>query len=708
MSTTTAAPKGSARIHVQKFGTFLSNMVMPNIAAFIAWGFITAIFIKAGWINLASGGTLPNDSWVAKIGGWGVDAATCSAKIMVPSGAEQTLADGLQHCSAYGGIVGPMITYLLPLLIAYTGGKMVYDVRGGVVGAIACMGVISGTSIPMFMGAMIMGPLGGWTMKKIDAIWDGKIRPGFEMLVNNFSAGIWGMILAIFGFFVMGPIVSGFSGILGAGVGFLVNYHLLPLTSVMIEPAKILFLNNAINHGILTPLGLAQAAGVTGKSILFLLEANPGPGLGLLLAYSVFGKGSAKGSAPGAAIIHFFGGIHEIYFPYVLMRPVLVVAMIGGGASGVAVNQLFGTGLRAPAAPGSIIAIYAQTATDSYLGVTLAVLAAAAVTFLIAMVILKTAKGGDDDLAAATASMEQMKGKKSSVSASLLGDSGPGVAGGPIKSIVFACDAGMGSSAMGASVLRKKIQSAGFKDVTVVNKAISNLTDTFDLVVSHQDLTDRAKQGTPSAIHVSVDNFMASPRYDEVVELLQQTNTGGSAPASAPAAPAPASALATAAADVATPQSAAPVAEVDEADAVLKLSSIVLEGSATDRDGAITEAGELLVASGNVDAGYIAAMHERERSVSTYMGNLLAIPHGTNDAKSMITKSSISVTRYPGGIDWNGNQVKFVIGIAGAGNDHLELLGKIAEVFLDEAQIAQLEQATTPEQVRDAFGKVNG
>ncbi|MFT3834048.1 MAG: PTS mannitol transporter subunit IICBA [Micropruina sp.] len=708
MSTTTAAPKGSARIHVQKFGTFLSNMVMPNIAAFIAWGFITAIFIEAGWINLAANGTLPNDSWVAKIGGWGVDASTCAAKIMLPSGESQALADGLQHCSAYGGIVGPMITYLLPLLIAYTGGKMVYDVRGGVVGAIATMGVISGTSIPMFMGAMIMGPLGGWTMKKIDAIWDGKIRPGFEMLVNNFSAGIWGMILAIFGFFVMGPIVSGFSGILGAGVGWLVNYHLLPLTSVMIEPAKILFLNNAINHGILTPLGLARAAD-TGKSILFLLEANPGPGLGLLLAYSVFGKGSAKGSAPGAAIIHFFGGIHEIYFPYVLMRPVLVVAMIGGGASGVAVNQLFGTGLRAPAAPGSIIAIYAQTATDSYLGVTLAVLAAAAVTFLIAMVILKTAKGGDDDLAAATASMEQMKGKKSSVSASLLGDSGPGVAGGPIKSIVFACDAGMGSSAMGASVLRKKIQSAGFKDVSVVNKAISNLTDTFDLVVSHQDLTDRAKQGTPSAIHVSVDNFMASPRYDEVVELLQQTN-GGGAPAAAPAPAAEPLPAAGAPASVGGMSAAVAtqVAEVDEADAVLKLSSIVLEGSATDRDGAITEAGELLVASGNVDAGYVAAMHERERSVSTYMGNLLAIPHGTNEAKSMITKSSISVTRYPGGIDWNGNPVKFVIGIAGAGNDHLELLGKIAEVFLDEAQIAQLEQATTPAQVRDAFGKVNG
>ncbi|MCA0308029.1 MAG: PTS transporter subunit EIIC, partial [Actinobacteria bacterium] len=343
MSTDVSAQKGSARVAVQRFGTFLSNMVMPNIAAFIAWGLITAIFIKAGWINVLS--PQPEDGWVAALGGWGA-------------------FDGK-------GIVGPTITYLLPILIGYTGGKIVYDTRGGVVGAIATMGVITGTSVPMFMGAMIMGPLGGWSMKKLDALWEHKIRPGFEMLVNNFSAGIWAGLLAIFGFFVMGPIVSAFSTAAGNAVGFLVNTGLLPLTSILIEPAKVLFLNNAINHGILTPLGTQQVVEV-GKSVLFLLEANPGPGLGLLLAYMFFGKGAAKASAPGAAIIHFFGGIHEIYFPYVLMKPILILAMIAGGMTGVFINVLFGVGLRAPAAPGSVFAVYIQTATDSYLGVTLA------------------------------------------------------------------------------------------------------------------------------------------------------------------------------------------------------------------------------------------------------------------------------------------------------------------------------------------------
>ena len=494
--------KGGTRVAVQRFGTFLSNMVMPNIGAFIAWGLITAIFIQAGWINMAYGyetvggtGGLPADSWVAQLGGWGDFAG--------------------------GGIVGPTIAYLLPLLIGYTGGKIVYDTRGGVVGAIATMGVITGTSIPMFMGAMMMGPLGGWSMKKIDALWENKIRPGFEMLVNNFSAGIWAGVLAVFGFFVMSPIVTAISDAAGAAVGFLVNTGLLPLTSILIEPAKVLFLNNAINHGILTPLGTAQVV-EAGKSVLFLLEANPGPGLGLLLAYMVFGKGAAKASAPGAAIIHFLGGIHEIYFPYVLMKPILILAMIAGGMTGVFVNVLFGVGLRAPAAPGSIIAVYLQTATDSYLGVTLAVLASAAVTMVVAAVLLGfgKAKAGEDDLAAATAEMEALKGKKSSVASVLTG-----AGRGPIKSIVFACDAGMGSSAMGASVLRKKIQAAGFEDVIVVNKAIANLEDTFDVVVSHQDLIDRAKQKTPSAVHVAVDNFMASPKYDEVTELVREANS---------------------------------------------------------------------------------------------------------------------------------------------------------------------------------------
>lgn len=652
MTTTEPKPRTGARVHVQKLGTSLSNMVMPNIGAFIAWGLITALFIKAGWLTGLFSGLRDPAGWVAKIGGWG------------------DFADG--------GIVAPMITYLLPILIGATGGRMVYGVRGGVVGAIATMGVISGSDIPMFLGAMIMGPLGGWVMKKVDALWDGKIRPGFEMLIDNFSAGIVGLILAVFGFFGIGPIVTAFSKGAGHVVDFLVAHNLLPLTSIFIEPAKVLFLNNAINHGVLTPLGTTQAL-ETGKSVLFLLEANPGPGLGILLAYTVFGRGAAKASAPGAAIIQFFGGIHEIYFPYVLMKPKLIAATILGGMTGIFINVLFGSGLRAPAAPGSIIAVLAQTATGSYVGVILSVVGAAAVSFAVASLLLKTDRSDDGgDLAAATADMEALKGKKSSVSSALVGSAESG----PITSIVFACDAGMGSSAMGASVLRKKVQGAGFSDVKVTNQSIANLTDTYGLVVTHQDLTARARQRTPSAVHVSVENFMNAPQYDEIVALLGKVNGGNGAAGTAPVVQ----------------------AEESASEDALSVESIVLAGTATTRDGAIGEAGRLLVACGAVEPAYVEAMYEREGSVSTYMGNGLAIPHGTNDAKSAIKRTGISFVRYPEPIDWNGKPAEFVVGIAGAGKDHMALLTKIAGVFLNKDEVARLRQAKTPEEVREVLG----
>jgi PTS system mannitol-specific IIC component len=670
-------------------------MIMPNIGAFIAWGLITALFIEKGWIP------------VPELGGYG------------------TNAEGVANL----GLVGPMIKYLLPLLIAYTGGRMVYDVRGGVVGAIGTMGVIIGAGIPMFIGAMIMGPLGGWTMKKIDSLWDGKIRPGFEMLVNNFSAGIWGAVLALLGFYGIAPLVSAFSTGAGNVVQFLVNNGLLPLTSIFIEPAKVLFLNNAINHGVLTPLGIQQSLD-QGKSILFLLEANPGPGLGILLAYMFFGKGAAKASAPGAAIIHFLGGIHEIYFPYVLMRPLLILAAIAGGMTGIATLAITGAGLVAPAAPGSIFAVLAQTSRDSYLGVILAVLLATAASFLVASVIMKTTRHSDEgDINAATSRMEEMKGKKSSVASTLTGAGaaagagGVGVLAGPVRNIVFACDAGMGSSAMGASVLRNKIKAAGFPEVKVTNASIANLSDTYDVVVTHQDLTERAKPATSSAVHYSVDNFMNSPRYDEIVELVRDSNTEGTVATEGPDAgagtpggasasgPATAVAAGTAAAGTAvgpsetgTSETEAPAAGAPE---ILARESVVLNGSATTRDAAIDEAGRLLLARGAVDEDYVRAMHEREASVSTYMGSFLAIPHGTNAAKDHIRKSAVSVIRYPEGIDWNGKQVKFVVGVAGINNEHLHILSSIAKVFTNKEQVARLEAATTEDEVLELFGKVN-
>jgi PTS system mannitol-specific IIC component len=481
-------------------------MVMPNIAAFIAWGFITALFIQTGWLPLLG----IDPVWVQQLGGWSLDPEVTNT-----------------------GLVGPMIIYLLPLLIANTGGRMVYGTRGGVIGTIATMGVIIGAGIPMFLGAMIVGPGAAWVMKKIDGLWAGKIRAGFEMLVDNFSGGIVGMLLAIASFFLIAPIVTAISNGLEGIIGFLVDNGLLPLASVFVEPGKILFLNNAINHGVFTPLGTAESL-EKGQSILFLIEANPGPGLGILLAFLVFGVGLLRASAPGAILIHFVGGIHEIYFPYVLAKPLLVVAAIAGGATGVLTNVIFQSGLRAPASPGSIIAVIAQTPPGSIVGVLLSVVFSAAVSFAVAAVIIRAGRkrdleamaDGDDALAAAVAKNEANKGRDSSVGGLLSTGAAAGAAGAAtatkIQNIVFACDAGMGSSAMGATVLRNKFAKAGIEGVNVTNKAIANLDGTEDLIITQDQLTDRAKHKVPGAIHVSVDNFMNSPKYDEVVDMVSK------------------------------------------------------------------------------------------------------------------------------------------------------------------------------------------
>ena len=454
---------------VQLFGQFLSGMVMPNIGAFIAWGLITALFIPTGW--------WPNESLAA--------------------------------------LVSPMSTVLLPLLIAYTGGTAIHGQRGGVIGAIATMGVIVGSDIPMFIGAMIVGPLAAWVMKKFDRLLEGKIPAGFEMLVNNFSLGILGAVLTLLTLKGVTPLVESLNEAMRAGVGFFVDNKLLPMASIFIEPAKVLFLNNAINHGIFSPMGIQQVE-ETGKSIFFLLEANPGPGLGVLLAYCLAGKGSAKSSAPGAVIIHFLGGIHEIYFPYILMNPLLLLSVIAGGASVIFVEQMFGAGLSAPASPGSIIAILGMTPRGGYLPVILGVLVATAVSFFISMPILKFA-AKDEDLESSKNRMKEMKNAAKGIA-----DEKKAVAVDTkdIRKIVFACDAGMGSSAMGATVLKKKLTAAGLGGIEVMHSPVSSIPSDAQIVVTHQELGERAGHSNPNARLVLITNFLAAPEYDELIKEL--------------------------------------------------------------------------------------------------------------------------------------------------------------------------------------------
>lgn len=457
--------KTTTKDTMQRFGKFLSGMVMPNIGAFIAWGLITAFFIPTGWI--------PNES--------------------------------------LGALVDPMIKYLLPLLIGFTGGKMVAGVRGGVIGAVATMGVIVGAEIPMFIGAMIMGPLSGFVIKKFDKAVEGKIPAGFEMLVNNFSIGIIGMIMAILAFFAIGPVVVLLTGFLKTGVEALVARKLLPLVSIFIEPGKILFLNNAINHGVLGPIGIEQVQ-EAGKSIMFLLEANPGPGLGIILAYWMYSKGAVKQSAPGAVIIHFLGGIHEIYFPYVLMNPALVLAVIAGGASGILTFSVLGAGLVATPSPGSIFALIAMAPKGELLPVLAGVAVATVVSFLVAAPFVKKAakSGKEENLEEAKAKVNEMKNiNKSS-----------------IKKIVFACDAGMGSSAMGASKFRNKIKDLSL-GIEVIHASVDEIPSDTDIIVTHATLIDRAKKSSPNAEIIGIQNFLTDENIQRLYDRLASKEYAG-------------------------------------------------------------------------------------------------------------------------------------------------------------------------------------
>lgn len=469
----TVKSKKSVKTRVQQFGTALSGMIMPNISAIIAWGLITALF-------MVPGGWFPN-AHIAEL-------------------------------------INPMLHYLLPLLIGYVGGRMVYDERGAVLGAIATTGVIVGAKVPMFLGAMIMGPLGGWCIKKFDQLFLDKIRAGFEMIYKNFSAGIIGIILAIIGQSIINPLVVSGSNLAAKGVSWIISVHLLPLANIFIEPAKVLFLNNAVGNGILVPLGIQQA-GQLGKSMLFLLESNPGPGLGILLAFCLYGKGSSKSSAPGAVIIHFLGGVHEIYFPYILMKPILIIPAILAGVSGTFTFQLLGAGLKAAASPGSIIAILLMTPKGSYIANLAGVLVATVVSFVLSAIILKRDKSLGDDLEEKQAQVEQMKAESKGIT----NNNADFSKSGKINKIIFACDAGMGSSAMGASLLRDKLKKEGITDIPVTNTAIRDLKPEPNLlVVTQKELADRAIAQTPDAMHISVGNFMSSSRYDEIAAMLKQ------------------------------------------------------------------------------------------------------------------------------------------------------------------------------------------
>lgn len=611
---------------LQKFGRFLSGMVMPNIGAFIAWGLLTAFFVPQGW--------WPNE-----------------------------------HLAR---LIDPMIYYLLPLLIGFTGGKMVYGHRGGVLGTVATMGMIVSTSIPMFAGAMVVGPLAGWIIKKVDKVIEDHIPSGFEMISNNFSAGILGGVLAISAFYIIGPVVEFLDDEFGLFVQMVVDANALPLISLIVEPAKVLFLNNAINHGVFTPIGIGQAADY-GTSIFFLLETNPGPGLGILLVYYVFSKGMAKQTAPGAIVIHFLGGIHEIYFPYILMQPKLLIAVILGGSAGVLTFSLLGAGLIAVPSPGSIVSMIAMSPKGGLLPVVSGILVSTLVTFIFGALLVNRNDNEKEDLGDAKIQLMSLKGAKIAPGVDCVTDQLKDIS--KIKKIAVACDAGMGSSAMGASKLRTAFIEAGL-DVKVFSCPIEQLDESVDLVITHQQLSARAVAKLPQAYHIAISNFVDTSVYQELVTRISEDQN----------------------------RLSNQVKQTDaSALAVLSKDCIKVGLKSMSKEEAIQLAGQILFEQGYVEESYKKAMLERESDFSTYIGNGVAIPHGTSEGRKLINRSGICILQFPDGIDFNGKKAFIVVGIAAIGNQHLNILSELAKVIEDKAEIERLKSTNDLNYIHQRF-----
>lgn len=597
------------RSNVQKIGSFISSMIIPNIGAFIAWGFIEAIFSPTGWF--------PNER--------------------------------------ISTLIDPLKNYLLPLLVGYTGGKVTGGARGGIVAAIATIGVICGANIPMILGAIIIGPVSGYLIKKLDIKLKDKIPYGFEMLVNNFSLAFMGIILAIIGLVIIGPSIIIVDKIMNKGVYFIIRNGLLPLLAIFIEPIKVLFLNNVMNHGIINIIAMDQITEY-GKSILYLLEANPGPGLGVILSYYIYSKGVMKQFVPSAAIIQFFGGIHEIYFPYILLNPQLLIAAIIGNAVSIMIFLIFNTGLISLASPGSIFSIMMLSYKGDILKNLLGVFGGAIVSFFIATILLKRKYRKNVDI-------NINKKNKNELNFDIKS----------IKKIVFACDVGMGSSAMGARNFINKIK--GFKlDIEVINSSISNIPSDSDIIITHKGLLGGIKKDINKSKIICIENFLE----DDTLELLyekfkKECNSN-----------------------------------VDntyhiQSNELLNEKNILLNLENESKEEAIIRAGNLLFNNGYVGYEYINSMLEREKRISTYIGYGVAMPHGTEFGKEQVKRAGIVVLQYPEGINFGGQKAYLLIAIAAKEEEHLEILSNIAQALGDVEAIENLKTTKNSKDVLKVF-----
>ncbi|MCP1307815.1 PTS sugar transporter subunit IIA [Paenibacillus tyrfis] len=602
---------------INRIGRFLSYLVFQNIAGLIGLGLIRVLFGERGWF--------PNP--------------------------------------AVQDIINPVLKYFLPLLFAYTGGRMIGSHRGGVIASFVMIGMIAGNTsdYSMLMPAMLVGPLTGWIIARTDRWLTDRIPVGLELLCYNVAAGLIGVVLCLFCYAeVTHWFVFGMQGIHGAAK-LVLESNYLPWVALAVEPGKVMFLNNVMNHGIFEPLGIQQTKEF-GQSVFFLLETNPGPGAGLLLAYYMLLKNKPRDNARSSLLIQFVGGIHEVYFPYALMRPLVIVPLIAAGLAGNWVFVLLHAGLVATPSPGSLIALMLMAPKGMHLPVLGGVLASAAVSFAGCYLVLSWKGGSAFDDPAALATVHHLS-EKSEDEVSLKEEPQRKT----IRKIYFACDAGMGSSAMGAALLRKKIKQAGLP-VEVSNCSVDGIPADADLVISQAMLTARAQEAAPRPEHLSMVSFVDAAFYDGLIDRLRSEGLQGRLDER----------------------------EIGGSGALFTPDHVLIGAQADDKWQAIRQVGGLLVRLGLVRDNYIDRMIERERVLSTFIGNGVALPHGVGAVDTGILKPGIVIAQYPDGVTFDeGSKAYLLIAVVG-GEQQMGLVSRIAFMIENPDTVQALVHAGSP------------
>lgn len=545
--------------------------------------------------------------------------------------------------------------YIIPVIICYNSGKEFHEKYGGIVSVIIISSFLINGSLQSFIEPIIIGFSFGYFTKKYFQLTEKIKLPGFEMLINNLSLGLLSLVFSYFVYKGI-PYYKLFQDSIQLGLKDLVfNNRFIPFLSILIEPGKIFFMNNFINHGLLTPLGYSEVK-EAGKSIFFLLETNPGPGLGILIYYYIVNKKEKNINKIKEVrtnfYIHFIGGIHEVYFPYVLKNIKLIFALIAGAFVGNFIFLNFNLGLVGLASPGSIILLMLLAPLESKLLVLFGVISSSIVTFGLAY-IFDNKKDGENIM-----EEKQQEDLYFSPKEKLR--------------ICVACDAGMGSSAMGATLFRKKLEKEKIKNIEVFNSSIDNVPENVNVIVVHSQLFERLKVDKEGKNIYIIEDFMDGAFYDNLVKKIKEKFEEKEA-----------------------------VEEISLSSEnkelkILEKENIKVGLKRVEKNLALKEATDLLIERGYVEKEYFESMLEREKISSTYLDYGIAIPHCTKEGRKFIRNCGVAVLQYPYGIDYgNRKKVYLLIAIASLEDRHMEILNKLAEIFDDEKTAEELSTTST-------------